>query len=115
LSGKIVGQGTTLRDLVGSSGAKVAVVASETQFAVMSNPEFAKALAKRDNDPTNLVIIGNRNGEAFGRFFRSLFEAMWAGVSMPMAWVRISPQGPIQRSDVPGAICALEAGHLVFE
>jgi hypothetical protein len=49
-----------------------------------------------------LVITTNRIGEAFGCFFWSLFQQMFAGVSMPMAWVTLAPQVPARPGKRPG-------------
>ena len=62
----------------------------------------------------NVVITLSRNGEHFGRFFRELFGQMFAGTSMPMAFVDIAPQGPVQPKDIPGTIALMEAGHIAF-
>jgi hypothetical protein len=113
-SGKVVGQGLSLRDLIGKSGASVAVVASEVQSDFFGRPEIQKAIARGQNRPANLIITNNRNGEAFGRFFKLLFQLMWSGVPMPMAWVRLAPQAPQQPKDIPGTICLMEAGQVVF-
>jgi hypothetical protein len=82
---------------------------------LLSNREFQAALTKGNNSPVNLVITLNRNGANFGRFFRSLFEMMWTGVPMPMAWVQLAPQGPSQQRDnIPGTICLMGAGQIAF-
>ena len=60
----------------------------------MRDRRFAAALSQGDNPPINLVITFHRNGKDFARFFRSLFQLMWAGKSMPMAWVQLAPQIP---------------------
>jgi hypothetical protein len=31
-----------------------------------------------------------------------------------MAWVELAPQGPVQRDDIPGTICLMEAGQIAF-
>jgi hypothetical protein len=113
-SGSIAGQSLSLRELIRDSGAKIAVIASEIRPEMLSNRDFQKSIQGGSNPPVNLVIVGNRNGEAFGRFFMSLFQSMWNGVPMPLAWVELAPQGPMQREDIPGTICIMEAGHVVF-
>ncbi len=113
-SGQIVGQSMSLRDLIGKSGARVAVLASEIPSEILMDSRFHKSLNRGSNPPTNLVITGNRNGESFGRFFKSLFQLMWAGSPMPSAWARLAPQGPQQPPDIPGTICLMEAGPVVF-
>jgi hypothetical protein len=113
-SGKVVGHTESLRNLIGESGTRVAVVASEIPHEILMSPEFQRSLNRGNNPPTNLVITGNRNGEAFDRFFKSLFQLMWAGVPMPFAWAKLAPQSPQQPPDIPGTICLMEAGHVVF-
>jgi hypothetical protein len=113
-SGKIVGQQASLRGLIRDSTAQVVVVASEVPASYLSNRKFQAAFAKGDNPPVNLVVTLNRNGDHFGRFFRSLFQMMWSGVSMPRAWVQLAPQSPAQRDDIPSTICLMEAGQVTF-
>jgi ribosomal protein L30E len=113
-SGRIVGQQETVRSLIRDSEARVAVIASQVPTDLLSNREFQAALAEGDNPPVNLVMTLNRNGENFGGFFKSLFQMMWTGVPMPMAWVQLAPQGPNQRDDIPGTICLMEAGQIAF-
>ena len=92
----------------------MAVIASEVRADTLQNPDFVKSLARGDNAAVDLIITVNRNGEAFGRFFRSLFELMLTGVSMPMAWVTLAPQGPYASEDNPDMIFHTEAGGLTF-
>jgi hypothetical protein len=114
-SGEIVGQKGTVRSLIRDSGARVAIVASQVPSDLLSDREFQAALTKGNNSPVNLVITLNRNGDNFGRFFKSLFEKMWTGVPMPMAWHLLAPQGPSQQRDnVPGTICLMGAGQIAF-
>lgn len=114
-SGLVTGTSFTFRDLIKRAGAHVAVIASDIQPALLQNPEFGKAISANQKDwPANIVITLNRNGDHFGRFFHQLFAQMRAGVSMPMAWVKLAPQGPHQASDIPGTICLMEAGHIAF-
>jgi hypothetical protein len=112
-SGSIVGQAFSVRDIIGSSGARVAVLASEFPLDMMSNPDFRKNVARNIHPPVNLVVVGNRNGEAFGRFFKALFQDMWNGVSMPSAWIRHAPHGP-PHADIPSCISIMEITHVVF-
>jgi hypothetical protein len=113
-SGKIVGQQRAVRSLIRDSMAQVAVIASEVPTDFLSNPAFKSALAKGDNPSINLVVTLNRNGEHFGHFFKSLFQMMWKGESMPIAWVELAPQGPVQPDDIPATICLMEAGQVSF-
>jgi hypothetical protein len=113
-SGSIAGLSLSFRDLIKGAGAHIAVIASEIQPALLSNPEFSKGLSAKHDWPANIVLTVNRNGEHFGKFFHQLFSQMQAGVSMPMAWVQLAPQGPQQPRDIPGTICLMEAGHIAF-
>jgi len=47
-------------------------------------------------------------------FFKSLFQDMWAGTPMPSSWVKLAPQVRPQSRDIPGSICPMEAGQVVF-
>ena len=97
-----------LRITIRDSGAKIVVVATEN-----TNPKPSKD--KPTYGRANLVITGSRNGASFPRFFRELFTRMKKGQSMPMAWVRIAPQGPNSKhSDCPSTICLMEAGAVSF-
>jgi hypothetical protein len=113
-SGSIIGQQSSLRDLIRTSGASVAIVASQVPENVVKSAGFQKAVGRGANPPVNLVITNNRNGETFGRFFKSLFQQMLMGVPMPMAWVKLAPQGLQQSQDIPGTICLMEAGQVIF-
>jgi hypothetical protein len=113
-SGEVSGFATPLRDLIGISQAALAVIASELPADNLKNQEFVRSLARGDNAAVDLVITLNRNGEAFGRFFHSLFEMMLNGVSMPMAWVTLAPQGPYPPPDVAEMIFHMERGGAAF-
>jgi hypothetical protein len=73
-SGRIAGMSFTFRDLIKGAGAHIAVLASGVPPALLSNPEFMKALPGRGDWPANIVITLNRNGEHFGRFFIGYFR-----------------------------------------
>jgi hypothetical protein len=112
---KIVGVETPLRGLIRDSQARVVVVASESRPGLFSDPERQKQVHQNGNPAVNLVIALNRNGDTFGRFFRSLFEMMWSGSPMPLAWIALAPQGPAPADrTLPGTLCLMEAGPLVF-
>lgn len=109
-------QGRRFRDIVGKFGAHIAVLASELSPALLSDREFTNGLSEAHAWPANIVITLNRNGHYFGRFFHQLFSLMRTGLSMPMAWVELAPQGPpeMQRKDIPATLCLLQAGHIAF-
>jgi hypothetical protein len=57
----------------------------------------------------------SRKGSSFPPFFARLFADMKRGVSMPVAWVKLSPQGPVKdHENLPSTIFACEAGQMVF-
>jgi hypothetical protein len=113
-SGTIVGQQGSVRALIRDCKARVAVIASQVPSELLSNREFQAALGRGNNPPVNLVMTLNRNGANFGRFFKSLFQMMLTGMSMPMAWVELAPQGPQQPDDIPSTVCLMEAGQVAF-
>jgi hypothetical protein len=113
-SGRLTGQAASLRDLIAKSGARIAVVASEVAPETFTGPGFRESLSRGAHPVANIVITLSRNGDAFGRFFTALFQMMWSGKSMPMAWVELAPQGPQQPKDIPGTVCLMEAGHIRF-
>ena len=113
-STRVAGQSFSMRDVIKAARAHIAVLAADIPTAVLSSREFGQSLSARNDWPANIVITLNRNGEHFGRFFKELFSQMQAGVTMPMAWVTLAPQGPVQRKDIPGSICLMEAGHIAF-
>ena len=99
------------RDAIKATGAHVAVIASEIATASFSNPQFNQY---SNGWPANIVLTISRKGEHFGRFFQRLFADMQSGTSMPMAWVTLAPQGPVQDPDLPATILLMEAGHIAF-
>src|SRR5215204_5805589 len=55
-------------------------------------------------DRVNMVMTLERKGEAFGRFFKSLFGSMIKGRTMPQAWVELAPQNPHMVHDAPETV-----------
>jgi hypothetical protein len=113
-AGKIMGQPLSLVDVIRESGAQIAVVASGMRPEIVSSSGFQKSLDSGSSQPTNLVMVLDRKGAAFGRFFRSLFQDMWTGVPMARAWVKLAPQAPQQPPDIPGTICIMGAAQVTF-
>jgi len=101
----------SLREIIHKSRALIAVVATE------NGAESYIAAAKRPGSgKANLVMTLKRNGQVFPNFFKRLFEMMYQGVTMPMAWVKLAPQVPgREHKDVPGTICAMEVTHVLFK
>ena len=107
---EIVGSKGTLRDLMIAARARIVVIASATPASTLKAPEFVSTLTARTKEwPTNLVLIADRNDPHFGPFFRSLFERMWSGVSMVVAWNQLAPQIPnLVHQTAPGALFLAE-------
>jgi hypothetical protein len=98
------------RSLIKAARAYIAVLASEND-----GQAYIAHMGKRTDWGANIVMVLNRNGDKFATFFHRLFTAMYAGQSMPMAWVQLAPQGPSARHDeIPSSIFAAEAGHVTF-
>ena len=108
--GKIVGSPFEVRKLIKDAGAYVAVVASENH-----PDDYIKAMKTRNDWHANVALVIDRKGDKFAIFFRRLFEAMFQGHSMLMAWVELAPQiSGHDHPDAPGTIMAAEAGHVTF-
>ena len=81
--------GHRVRELIRATGASIVVVASENL------PEPYMALARPGpGEQANLVMALDRKGSAFSSFFEKLFGEMFAGRTMPQAWVKLAPQIP---------------------
>lgn len=83
-----------LRLLIRASGAQIVILASEIPDALMSNPEFQRALSSTKDSSVSLIITLSRHAELFTEFFRKIFIKMLSGMSLPRAWVDLAPQGP---------------------
>ncbi len=108
--GTVGGQSGTLRNLIDSSTAKIAVVASQ------NSGDNYMAAGKRDgHHPVNLVMTLDRTGDAFSQFFGSLFRRMFTGESMLSAWVELAPQhSGSKHDDCPETIFLPEISHIIF-
>ena len=109
-SGTIIGCRDGVRRLIKTARAHLAIVASENP------PEhYMRCLGPRNDWGANIVLTIERKGERFPKFFAELFQRMYAGTSMPMAWVELAPQIPGHGNpNSPSTIMVAEAGHLVF-
>jgi hypothetical protein len=109
-AGKVLGSSQSVRDLIKSAGAYIAVVASENP------PEsYINAMKVRSAWSANVALALDRKSDKLAMFFRRLFDAMFGGQSMLLAWVALAPQIPGHDDpDAPGTIMAAEAGHVVF-
>jgi len=87
--GRLVGAKDNLPDMIKACGARLAVLANPNK------PDALVKLAPRKNDwAASAVLTMSRNGDKFIRFFHELFDAMFAGTPLGMAWVRLAPQLP---------------------
>jgi len=109
-SGRFVGGAQSLREIIKSAGAYIAVVASE------NNPDYyMKCIEPHNGWNANITLTLNRKGENLPNFFAEVFRRMFAGASMVMAWVELAPQIPgHQHPHAPETIMVPEAGHLAF-
>jgi len=100
----------SIRELIKSAGACVAVVASEN-----SADAYIKNVGPRTDWSANIVMVVNRKDDKFCLFFHRLFAEMFKGRSMLMVWAELAPQIPgSAQSDVPDSIMTAEAGHIAF-
>jgi hypothetical protein len=108
--GRISNFSGTLRDLIQTLRAPLVVVASEN-----SGEAYTSTTKGRRHGRANLVMTLSRRGSAFPVFIAQLFADMKRGVSMPVAWVKLAPQGPVkEHENLPSTIFACEAGQMVF-
>jgi len=109
--GRIPGSAEGLRDIIRRSSACIVVVASENEPKA-----YISAAKKTGYGEANLVMTIRRRGTAFTTFFTRLFDKMWKGTTMPLAWIQLAPQGPGARhDDVPESIFAAEISHILFK
>jgi hypothetical protein len=109
--GSIVGYSGGLRDIIREANSPIAIVASESEakgYLVAGKPTgYGQA---------NLVMTLKRKGANFPRFFVQLFIEMFRGRSMPMAWVKLAPQGGKTGHEYcPEAIFVAEISHIILE
>ncbi|HKC66517.1 MAG TPA: hypothetical protein VKB86_22930 [Pyrinomonadaceae bacterium] len=110
-NGVVAGQSKSLRDIIDDAGAPIVIVASEN-----SADSYRMAGKRNGHATSNLVMTLNRKGTAFTTFFADLFRRMFAGQSMPLAWVELAPQIPgAVHNNCPDTIFAAEISHVVFK
>jgi len=108
--GRISATEASLRELIHCSGASIVVLATD-------NPSdgFRAATSDTTAGRANLVMTMQRNDPAFAMFYQRLFKQMFAGVTMPSAWVALAPQVPGQdHLDCPSSVFLCERGQLTF-
>jgi hypothetical protein len=69
-----------------------------------------------ERQPINLVLTNDRRGTSFSSFLEQLLSRLSAGITMPHAWVQISPQttNAPQQSTLPVSIFVAGLGGAVF-
>ncbi len=110
-SGAVDGSKVGLREIIRDSGATIVVVATEN-----SGDGYIAGAPPKPYGSANLVMTLARRGPRFSSYFERLFKMMFAGETMPVAWVTLSPQVPhAEHADTPEAIFAAEAGQVTFK
>ena len=108
--GTIDGSVQSLREIIRSSGASVVIIATD-------NPpdHYFEAVDETGYGQANLVLTIDRNGEAFDTFFEKLFDAMFHGETMPVAWNRLAPPVPeIRQERAPNTVFICERGQICY-
>jgi len=100
----------TLLDLMQALRAPLVVVASEN-----SGDAYISTTKGQKRGRANLVMTLSRKERAFSAFFAGLLADMKRGIPMPLAWVKLAPQGSIkEHENLPSTIFVCGAGHMVF-
>ncbi len=108
--GVVEGSRRGLREVIRDSKAKVVVVASAN-----TGDAYVRAGPRRPFGAANLVMTLDRCGGSFAPFFGALFLRMKEGVSMPVAWTELAPQGGSDsEGEAPSCIFSCEVGQLAF-
>lgn len=109
--GNVVGYSRGLRDIVREANSPIVIVASENEAK-----GYNAAGKPAGYGQANLVMTLERRGANFSQFFFKLFSEMFGGKSMPMAWVKLAPQGgKTGHEDCPGTIFVAGISHIVFK
>lgn len=110
-NGTIQNATQNLREIIQKSQATIVVVAAEND-----GKSYIAASKRPGSGKANLVMTLKRNGQVFPNFFKELFTMMRRDLTMPMAWVKLTPQIPgMQHKSVPETICAMEVTHILFK
>jgi hypothetical protein len=100
-----------LRDIIRKSNAPIVIVASEND-----TQNYIAAGKRTGYGQANLIMTLERKTTAFTSFFSQLFEMMYKGKSMLVAWVELAPQIPGATHDnCPETIFSAEISHIIFE
>jgi hypothetical protein len=109
--GVVDGSKVGLREIIRDSGARIVVIATEN-----TADAYIAGAANKPYGRANLVMTLQRRGNRFASFYVRLFKMMFAGDTMPVAWVKLAPQVPgAEHEDTPGSIFAAEAGQVTFK
>jgi hypothetical protein len=93
------------------SHAPIVIVASENDAQ-----SYIATEKSTSHSQANLIMTLDRKGAAFTSFFSELFEMMYKGKSMLVAWVELAPQIPGAAHDnCPETIFSAEISHIVFK
>ncbi len=102
-----------------SEGVRQLAQKSNASIVILASPNQSDRINKAVNFPgpkiANIVFTIDRNGAAFGQFFKVLFQNMRGGKDMLSSWVALAPQGPQSSSTTaPVTVLIAEAGKLAF-
>lgn len=109
LAGQVKRTTSSLGKIIADSGACIVI------FAVGNTGD---AYVHTGHDPcsrsVNLVKTLDRKGDGFPTYFTRLFKLMFEGMSMPLAWVTLSPQAPGLEHEGPSMYMACGYGQVAF-
>ncbi len=109
--GRFTNHSEGLRDIIRISNAPIVIVASEND-----SQSYIVAGKRTGYGQANLIMTLERKTTAFTSFFSQLFEMMYKGKSMLIAWVELAPQIPGATHDnCPETIFSAEISHIIFE
>jgi hypothetical protein len=108
--GGIVGSPIRFHDLVKEAQAYIAVVATENDAA-----KYRDLLAPRNEWNANVAMVLDRQDDELALFFDALFERMFRGISMLVAWVELTTtKSKSETSKIPAMMMVAEAGHVTL-
>ena len=109
--GRFANHSEGLRDIIRTSNAPIVIVASEND-----SQSYIAAGKRTGYGQANLIMTLERKTTAFASFFSQLFEMMYKGKSMLIAWVELAPQIPGATHDnCPETIFSAEISQIIFE
>lgn len=109
-NGQIRGSPDGFREIIRQSTASIVIVASENE-----GKNYTEAAKRTGYGQANFVMTLKRNDKSFADFFSQIFRQMHEEVPMPMAWVKLVPQGGrITYDNCPDAMLTCEIGQIIF-